>query len=165
MKTMTRGKIQVAAVARAARKAKAIPTIERIGGPARGWGQMVYAADGSCSWPAGAPVRNTFRFDDPIDEQLRHGIACSRISSSEIARRAGLSAATIDRFMRGADCLSLRQAAMVAAQVGMRLAHQATIEGLAQVWENAGEPAIECPPNRLPRRVAARLRAMAGASR
>jgi hypothetical protein len=123
---------------------------------ARGWGQIVYAADGSWSWPAGVP-RRQFRFGDPIDDQLRAVIAWSRSSSHDLARAAGLPPALVDRFMRGADCLSLVQAARLAPLVGLRLADQALIEGYLTVWEQAGEPAIACPPNRLAKRAAARL--------
>ncbi len=136
--------------------------IAMIGGrgkkAARGWGQVTYAADGSWSWPAGVPRRMQFRFDDPIDEQLRHGIAWSRSSSRDLARAAGLSVALVDRFMRGADCLSMGQASRLAPLVGLRLADQAMIEGLAKFWEQAGEPAIHCPRNTLIMRAARRLR-------
>lgn len=120
--------------------------------PARGWGQVIYGADGSWSWPAEAPRRTMFRFDDSIDDQLRHGIAWSRSSSSAIARAASLSPARIDRFMRGADCLSLGQAARIARLVGLRLEDQGLIEGLVAVWDGAGNPTIHCPENSLARR-------------
>jgi hypothetical protein len=114
----------------------------------RGWGQVVTLADGSRTWPTG-PRRCEFRYDDPIDEQLRHGIAWSVNSSHELARAAGISTATIDRFMRGADVLTIGQAARLARLVGLRLADQAIIEGFVAVWQKAGEPVIRCPRNRL----------------
>jgi hypothetical protein len=107
------------------------------------------------------PRRAVFRFDDPIDDQLRHGIAWSRSSSHDLARAAGLSAALVDRFMRGADCLSLVQAARLAPLVGLRLADQSLIEGYLAAWERTGEPVVVCPPNRLVKRAAARLRRVA----
>jgi plasmid maintenance system antidote protein VapI len=115
---------------------------------ARGWGQVVRLADGTATWPTGGR-RGPFRFDDPIDEQLRHGIAWSDNSSGELARAAGISTATIDRFMRGADVLTIGQAARLARLLGLRLEDQATIDGLLAIWQRAGEPVIRCPRNRL----------------
>lgn len=115
----------------------------------RGWGQVVYHADGSSSWPAGVPIRNSFTWSDPIDEQLRHAIAVDRNSSRDIAEAAGLPLARIDRFMQGADCLTLAEAGRVAMLLGLRLADQAFVDGLSRFWEKAGRPAINCPPNRL----------------
>jgi hypothetical protein len=168
MTTTTRRKgIEVGALGQPASADKKVPAIQiaQVGGgrraAARGWGQIVYAADGSWSWPAGVPRRAVFRFDDPIDDQLRHGIAWSRSSSHDLARAAGLSAALVDRFMRGADCLSLVQAARLAPLVGLRLADQSLIEGYLAAWERTGEPVVVCPPNRLVKRAAARLRRVA----
>lgn len=131
---------------------------KHVRGAVRGWGQVCYAADGSWSWPAGSRRRSEFRFDDPIDEQLRHGIAWSRSSSHSIARAAGVSPAVIDRFMQGADCLTLGDAARIAPLVGLRFADQSLIAGFINLWKRSGQPEIHCPPNRLAKRVAARRR-------
>jgi len=115
---------------------------------ARGWGQGIRLEDGRMSWPTGSPTRGE-RFDDPIDDQIRHAIAWSEHCSADLARAAGIAAATLDRFMRGYDALTLGQAAKVAALLGLRLLDQGMVEGLARFWEKAGRPAISCPPNRL----------------
>lgn len=117
----------------------------------RGWGQVVYREDGSSYWPEGVPARRQFAWSDPIEEQLRHGIAVDRNSSRDIAKAAGLPLARIDRFMRGEDCLTMGEAGRVAMLLGLRLVDQAFVEGLSRFWEKAGRPAIHCPPNRLSR--------------
>lgn len=113
---------------------------------ARGWGQCVRLGNGATTWPTGSPTRGG-RFDDPIDDQLRHAIAWSDTASADLARAAGMSPATIDRFMRGGDVLTIGQAARLAALVGLRLADQAIVAGLGRVWERAGGGVISCPPN------------------
>jgi hypothetical protein len=139
----------IVAVSKAAISARGSRTAARGRRPvARGWGQVVHLADGTATWPTG-PRRCEFRFDDPIDEQLRVGIAWSATSSHELARSAGISTATIDEFMQGADVLTIGQAARLARLVGLRLEDQATIDGLLTVWQEAGEPVIRCPRNRL----------------
>lgn len=115
---------------------------------ARGWGQGVRLEDGRMSWPTGSPTRGE-RFDDPIDDQLRHAIAWDPNSSHDLAIAAGISPVTIDQFMQGDDVLTLRQAARLAPLLGLRLADQAIIEGYVRVWDKAGQGAIACPPNRL----------------
>ncbi len=115
---------------------------------ARGWGQVVTLADGRTAWPTGSP-RCGCRFDDPIDDQLRHGIAWSATSSHDLALAAGIEPATIDQFMRGGDVLTIGQSSRLARLVGLRLTDQAMIEGLAGFWHKAGEPVIRCPRNRL----------------
>jgi hypothetical protein len=115
---------------------------------ARGWGQGVRLEDGRMSWPTGSPTRGE-RFDDPIDDQLRHAIAWDPNSSHDLAVAAGIPPATIDQFMQGDDVLTLRQAASLAPLLGLRLADQAIIEGFVRAWDRSGRGAIDCPPNRL----------------
>lgn len=130
---------------------------------ARGWGQGVRLEDGRMSWPTGSPASGE-RFDDPIDDQLRHAIAWSEHASDDLARAAGISPAAIDRFMRGGDVLTLGQAARLAALFGLRLVDQAMIEGLSRFWTRAGRPAISCPPNRIEAAAWRRARTGGGAT-
>ena len=115
---------------------------------ARGWGQGVRLADGRMSWPTGSPTCGD-RFDDPIDDQLRHAIAWSDNASADLARAAGISPAALDRFMQGDDVLSLKQAARLAPLLGLRLADQAVVLGFVRAWEQGGMGVIECPANPL----------------
>lgn len=127
-------------------RASTTKTISRRRPAARGWGQCVRLGNGGTTWPTGSPTRGG-RFDDPIDDQLRHAIAWSDIASADLARAAGMSPATIDRFMRGGDVLTIGQAARLAALLGLRLADQAIVAGLGRVWERAGRRALSCPRN------------------
>lgn len=119
------------------------------GAARRGWGQGVKVG-ARMTWPNGRPTRGE-RYDDPIDDQLRHAIAWSPIGSHAIAARAGITPATIDRFMRGADALSLATAARVARIVGVRLIDQRIAEGFIEAAERGGEPIYVPRRNRLVR--------------
>lgn len=119
------------------------------GAARRGWGQGVKIG-GRWTWPTGCPTRGQ-RFDDPIDDQLRHAIAWSPTGSHAIAARAGITAAAMDRFMRGADAFTLATAARVARIVGVRLIDQRRVEGYLEAAERGGQPIYVPRRNRLAR--------------
>ncbi len=120
------------------------PEIRKIGDVRRGWGQAVQGEHGY-EWPNGCGVCS-FQFDDSLCDQLRSAIAWHERSSYAIAAAAGITRAAMDRFMQGDDdAISLRKAAAVARLVGHRLADQAIIDGLWNVYEKSGQRTFSVP--------------------